>query len=152
VRLRLHPSRVLAAAIIAAHAAAAGAVVFLMKDGFGAALGLALLALGVAAAWRRALLRGPDAVRAIEVHAEVHGNELSVELGDGRVVRVPVARRRYVSRALVTLALGAPARRWYGARTLLVTADMLEAGEFRRLRVWALWGRLPGVAAEQLAA
>jgi hypothetical protein len=28
---------------------------------------------------------------------------------------------------------------------------MLERGEFRRLRVWALWGKLPDVAAEQLA-
>jgi hypothetical protein len=27
---------------------------------------------------------------------------------------------------------------------------MLEPREFRRLRIWALWGRLPGVAGEQL--
>jgi len=37
-------------------------------------------------------------------------------------------------------------------RTLLVTADMLGAQEFRRLRIWALWNRLPGVAAKQLTA
>jgi hypothetical protein len=40
-------------------------------------------------------------------------------------------------------------------RTLLVTADMLDPAEFRRLRIWALWNRLPserGVAAKQLAA
>jgi hypothetical protein len=29
---------------------------------------------------------------------------------------------------------------------------MLPAAEFRRLRIWALWGRLPGVAAAQLPA
>jgi hypothetical protein len=29
---------------------------------------------------------------------------------------------------------------------------MLGAKEFRRLRLWALWNRLPGVAATQLAA
>jgi hypothetical protein len=50
----------------------------------------------------------------------------------------------HVSRYLVTL----PA----GGRMLLVTRDMLDAEEFRRLRLWALWGRLPraSVAAAQL--
>jgi hypothetical protein len=48
---------------------------------------------------------------------------------------------------LVTLSLRRPAR-----RTLLVTRDMLHADSFRRLRVWALWGRLPAVAAKQLPA
>jgi hypothetical protein len=28
---------------------------------------------------------------------------------------------------------------------------MLAPHEFRRLRLWALWGRVPGVAGEQLA-
>jgi len=37
-------------------------------------------------------------------------------------------------------------------RTLLITRDMLGEEEFRRLRLWALWGRLPrrSVAAIQL--
>ena len=35
-------------------------------------------------------------------------------------------------------------------RTVLITRDMLGAEEFRRLRLWALWGKLPGVAPEQL--
>ena len=29
---------------------------------------------------------------------------------------------------------------------------MLEPREFRRLRIWALWGRVAGVADKQLAA
>jgi hypothetical protein len=41
----------------------------------------------------------------------------------------------------------------YGRNALLVSADMLGAQEFRRLRIWALWNRIPadrrGVAAEQ---
>ena len=45
------------------------------------------------------------------------------------------------------LPLGSPLR-----RTLLVSADMLGVEEFRRLRLWALWNRLPGVAPKQLAA
>jgi hypothetical protein len=42
-------------------------------------------------------------------------------------------------------------------RTLLITRDMAGADAFRRLRIWALWGKLPAaggearVAATQLA-
>ena len=39
-----------------------------------------------------------------------------------------------------------PPRRW------LVSADMLDPDSFRTLRVWALWGKVPGVAGKQLAA
>ena len=39
---------------------------------------------------------------------------------------------------MVTLPVRRPMR-----RTILVTRDMLAAEEFRRLRLWALWGRLP---------
>jgi hypothetical protein len=134
--------------MIGAHAAAGMALLFLMPDFLGAALALAVAALGLAAAWSRALLRGRDAVRALELS----GDAVVVELGDGRVVAARAARRRYVSRLLVTLRLRAPAFRGVGDRALLVTADMLDPGEFRRLRVWALWGRLPAVAGEQLAA
>ena len=68
------------------------------------------------------------------------------ELASGEKQSVEVAGRRYVSRLAVTLPLRRP------RRTILVTADMLPAADFRRLRVWALWGKLPGVAAAQLPA
>lgn len=113
-----------------------------MKGTWGAALALALLALGGASAWSRALLRGRDAVRVLELGA----GQVRVRLGSGEEVEAPVAPRRYVSRLFVTLPLGAPL-----SRTLLVSADMLDAASFRRLRVWALWGKLPDVAAGQLA-
>ena len=142
MRLELRPSHRLAGALVAAHGAAAFAVIHLMAGLWGAALGAALLALGVAAAWSRALLRGRDAVRALELGTE----QALVELGSGEKKAAAVGRRRYVSRRFVTLSLGAPL-----GRTLLVTADMLDRSEFRRLRVWALWGKLPDVAAEQLA-
>ena len=148
MRLQFRPSYLLAAAIVAAHAGAALAVLFLMRDFYGIALGAALLALGMAAAWSRALLRGGEAVRKVEVS----GEEATCELRNGARIPLTLARRRYVSRLLVTLPLGAPASRRYGGRTLLVTADMLDRHEFRRLRVWALWGKLPAVAGEQLAA
>jgi hypothetical protein len=146
-RLALRPSPALAGAIVVAHGAAAAAAGFLMKDVWGAALAVALLALGGVTAWRRALLRGGGAVRVIELAAD----QVRLRLGSGEEVAVTVAPRRYVSRLLVTLGLGAPAFHPYGGHTLLVSADMLERADFRRLRIWALWGRLPDVAAEQLA-
>ncbi|HYX62926.1 MAG TPA: protein YgfX [Burkholderiales bacterium] len=147
LRLELRPSYRLAGAIVAAHGAAGLAVVALLGGVSGLALGGALLALGVAAAWSRALLRGRDAVCAIELAAD----EARVELGSGETVVAAVGARRYVSRLFVTFSLGAPALRWRGPRTVLVAGDMVERGEFRRLRIWALWGKLPDVAAEQLA-
>ena len=107
----------------------------------GVLLSLAFLALGLAAAWSRALLRSAVSVRAIEISGEA----LALELADGRKLVAEPAARRYVSRLAVTLPLRRP------RRTILVTAGMMSADDFRRLRIWALWGRLPGVAAAQPA-
>ena len=139
VRLVLSPSRALAAVIVVLHAAA-GASAFLVLGGIaGAALGAMLLALGVAAAWSRALLRSARSVRALEIC----GDELVVELAGGRRVAAAAPQRCYVSRLAVVLPLG---------RTVLVAADMLSPADFRRLRLWALWRKLPGVAGKQLPA
>lgn len=143
VRFELSPSPRLAAAIVAAHAAAGAALVVSFPTAAGIALAALLVALGVTAAWSRALLRSPGSVRAIELR----GGEAAFELASGASELAPVAERRYVTRSLVLLPLGAPL-----SRTLLVSADMLPAPEFRRLRLWALWNRLPGVARQQLAA
>jgi hypothetical protein len=35
-------------------------------------------------------------------------------------------------------------------RTILVFRDMLGEDSFRCLRIWALWGKVPGVAGKQL--
>ena len=48
-----------------------------------------------------------------------------------------------------TLRLDARLGAWPGARHLLVTSDMLGGAQFRLLRLWARWGRLP-VAPGQL--
>jgi hypothetical protein len=109
---------------------------------YGTLLALALLALGVASAWGRALLRSPASVRAIEIAAD----SLALELAGGARIEAQAAGRRYVSRFAVSLPLRRP------RRTILITAGMMAADDFRRLRIWALWGRLPGVAAEQLPA
>ena len=106
----------------------------------GWALAAALAALGLTAAWSRALLRSPQSPRTLVLSEK--GIEL--ETADGRSYSAPRANSGSVSRFMVTL----PVR----GRTILVTRDMLGGEEFRRLRLWALWGRLPrrSVAAAQL--
>jgi hypothetical protein len=142
-RLELKPSRALALAIIVAHAAAAAAAYRVVPGLIGAALAAALLALGAATAWSRALLRASSAVRAMEIGA----TQPVFQLASGERFTADVGARRYVTRYMVVLPLARPL-----SSTLLVTADMLGAQEFRRLRIWALWNRLPRVAAKQLIA
>ena len=141
-RLELSPSWSLAGAIVAMHAIAAGCVVAVMPRGPGLLLAACLFLLGLAAAWARALLASAASVRALELC----GSEMFLVLKDGRRVAAQVGERRHVSRFMVTLPVGRPLR-----RTVLVTRGMLSAAEFRRLRLWALWGKLP-VAAAQLSA
>jgi hypothetical protein len=137
--------------MVAAHAGAACGAALALGHATGVALGAAILALGMAGAWGRALLRSPSSIRAIEIQAE----QVRITLASGVSMEVRIAPRRYVSRWLVTLSIVAPTR-----RTVLITSDMLPAASFRRLRVWSLWGRLARepasqgafVAAEQLSA
>jgi hypothetical protein len=146
-RLELRPSPALAAAIIVAHGAAAVTAYLAVPGIMAAALAAMLVMLGVATAWSRALLASPGSVRAIEVGG---ASQPVFELASGERFAAEVAARRYVSRYLVALPLKQPL-----GRTLLVTADMLGAPEFRRLRIWALWNRIPPerrVAGKQLAA
>ena len=103
------------------------------------------LGLGLAATWDRALLRGPRAVQAIEPT----GPQVAiVELRNGERLSIRVSGRRSVNRFWLSLPVRMSAR-----RRLLVTADMLEPEEFRALRLWAIWGKVPpGVAAAPPAA
>ena len=150
LRLALRPSRRLAAAIVAAHAAAALAALLAIPGAMTALLSVLLLVLGIATAWSRALLAASASIKVMEIGTE----RPTFELASGERFAAELASRRYVTRYLVALPLRSPLR-----RTLLVTADMLPPEEFRRLRIWALWNRLPAahlssanVAAKQLAA
>jgi len=140
-RFELSPSWRFAVAILGLHTAAAASLLAVMPQPLGVALAMAVLALGIAAAWARALHASGASVRALELS----GNEMVLELRNGRRIRAELGGSRHVSRLMVTLPVRRPVR-----RTILVTRDMLEAEEFRRLRLWALWGRLPRVAPEQL--
>jgi hypothetical protein len=143
LRVDLAPSAFLAIGLVVAHAAAALAVLVAMPGIVGSAIALLVFALGMAYAWGRALHRMPSSVRALEFG----GPAIEVELASGERMSAEVSERRYVGRYLVLIALRSPLR-----RTLLITRDMMDAQSFRRLRIWALWGRLPAVARRQLAA
>ena len=143
LRLGLSPSPRLAAAIVVLHAAAGLCVVAVLPGAAGGLLAAALLALGAAAAWSRALLGSAASVRGIELE----GPGIALELASGERIVAELAERRYVTRFVVALPVRRPSR-----RTILVTRDMLAADSFRALRLWALWGKVPGVAAKQLPA
>lgn len=136
-RFQLGPSPWFALLIVVGHAAAAWSALLVLPGMHGVLLAAALLSLGGATAWSRALLRGRGALRALEID----GPALQVELSSGESFVAQLSERRYVSRWLVTLPIRRPAR-----RTLLVTRDMLAPDSFRRLRLWALWGKLPVAA------
>ena len=138
LRLDLKPSPFLAGAIVAAHAAAAGAALAVLPSWHGAALAALLLALGGASAWSRALLASRAAVRGLEFD----GQDFTLLLRSGERVPALASGRRYAGRFLVIVPLLRPRR-----GTILVTPGMLDRESFRRLRVWALWGKVPGSAA-----
>ena len=141
VRLELSPSYRLAALVVGLHALAGGCIYAVSDGGVGMILAALTIVLGGAAAWDRALLRGARSPRTVELRA---GGPSEVRCSGGMRVTVREGPRR-VNRFWVTLPLRDPMR-----RSLLVAADMLDPGEFRLLRLWALWGRLPGVAPGQL--
>ena len=140
LQLRLRPSRVLAGGLVLLHALAFACIVLVLPGAWGFALGALVLALGAAAAWDRALMRSRRSVRALTLFPAA---KAVLSLADGSRLEGTVAARRNVSRWWVSLPLE--------GRTLLVARDMLSEGDFRRLRIWALWGWVPGVAAAQLA-
>jgi hypothetical protein len=140
----LSPSRRLAAAILAMHAAAAGSVAAVVPGFAGAALAALLVALGTASAWDRALLRGRRSPRAIEIRGS---GEAVVVFASGKTAAARALHGTGVTRHWVALDTATPMR-----RSVLVTAGMLRPGPLRLLRLWALWGRTPGVAPGQLPA
>ena len=143
LRVELAPSVALGMGLAASHDAAALAVIAVMPGTAGAMVATLLCALGAVSVWARALHRSASSIGALEIG----GAAVNVTLRSGQRLSAEPAERRYVGRHLVLIALRRPVR-----RTLLVTRDMTDGDSFRRLRVWALWGRVPVVAGKQLAA
>jgi len=142
LRLELSPSGVFAATILTLYAAASACMLLVLPGVSGLVLAGLLLALGAAAAWDRALLRGSRSPRAIEIHAS--GQALLV-LRNGESAPMKSGGGVGVTRCWVALKTGFPAR-----PSVLVAQDMLGREPFRLLRLWALWGRVPSVAPGQL--
>ena len=135
------PSGLYAGLIFTVHAIAAACFLTTMTGFPGTALALLILVPGCIAAWDRALLRGRRSPRAIELPAS--GGAM-LRLGSGETVPVRPVRGIGITRHWVALAALAPA-----GRSVVVTAGMLGREQARVLRLWALWGRTPGVAAVQ---
>ena len=107
------------------------------------ALAILTLALGAASMWDRALLRGARSPRAVEFRA---GGGAVLVLASGETVAVRAVRGFGVTRhwvALAAVSLAGP--------SVLVTAGMAGPAGARLLRLWALWGRPPGAAADRPA-
>ena len=105
------------------------------------ALAILILALGGVSAWDHALLRGARSPRAVEIQPS--GDAVLV-LAGGQVVAVRAVRGVGVTRhwvALSPLSLT--------GRSVMVTTAMLGTASARKMRLWALWGRTPGVASGQ---
>ncbi|HXZ92151.1 MAG TPA: protein YgfX [Burkholderiales bacterium] len=134
--VELSPSGVLAGTIVAIHALAGACAALALSGPGGAVLALLLPALGVAAAWDRALLRGRKSVTGMVIEGPA---SLRLRTRDGRETEVRATGRKHVSRLAVIVPVRGSMR-----RTIVVVRDMLDAESFRRLRLWALWGKVPG--------
>lgn len=131
--LRLRPSWALAGWIAASHVVAGACVLAVFPGLPGAVLALLVGALGLAATWRTALLKAPGSHAVLELS---EGGRLLARLHGGATLEAGKDDPRHVTRLWVVVPAG----------RVLVTADMLSPEEFRRLRVWALWGGIAGRA------
>jgi hypothetical protein len=128
--------------IILVHGVAAACFLTVLTGWLAFVVAALVLALGAAAAWDRALLGAVRSPRAIEIRPS---GEAFCLLADGKSLAV-ASPGSVVTRYWVSLRLCSPWR-----RSLIMAEGMMSREAFRLLRIWALWGRLPGVASRQLA-
>ena len=138
--VELSPSSLLAGAVIAVHALAGACAALALPWPGALALALLLPALGLAAAWDRALLRGRKSVTGMVIEGP---GSLRLRTRDGGETEVRAVDRKHVSRLAVIVPVRGSMR-----RTIVVVRDMLDAESFRRLRLWALWGKVPRAGRE----
>lgn len=137
MRLELRASPVLAVLAAVAHGAAAAVLWTYLPPQPGAAASFLVIVLAVYAIRDRALLCAETSWVRLELGRE---GAVRAIARNGEEFRGQVAARRYVSRWLVVLPLGGAS---WGRSTILVAHDMLAEGDFRHLRLWALWNALP---------
>ena len=137
LRLQLRASPLLTALTLAIH----GVAVAILWINLGLVTGicavLVVLLLATVSLRERTLLSAASAPSELKLMGD---GTLSIRLRDGAEVSGLPGARRYVSRWLVIFDLERDSR---AERTVLVVRDMLPDGEFRRLRLWALWNEIP---------
>jgi toxin CptA len=101
-----------------------------------AALVAAIVAWVAHAYWRAALHRGAAAVRELRLAPDLI---LVAAMADGRLVAGHVRASTYVG-SWMTCVVWRPDGAWM-SRTILLLPDMLQADEFRRLRVMLRYAR-----------
>ena len=137
IRIELKSSRILAAILTAAHAAAAVLVMLLAVP---LVLKLtAIAALAASLAWtvrKNALLRSCGSVTGIEIASD---DTLSVRRRTGDWVPCAALGTTYVAGFVVILNV----KELEGRRVqhAVVLPDSIDAEDFRRLRVWLRWKR-----------
>ncbi len=134
--VELSPSSILAGVVIGIHALAGTCAALALPWPGALAAALLLPALGLAAAWDRALLRGRKSVTGMVIEGPA---SLRLKTRDGGETKVLAADRKHVNRLAVIVPVRGSMR-----RTIVIVRDMLDAESFRRLRLWALWGKVPG--------
>ena len=128
--------------IILVHGTAAACFLTILTGWVAYATAVLVFALGVAAARDRALLGAARSPRAIEFRPSGEAYCLLAN-GDSLPIAAPGG---IVTSCWTALRLRSPWR-----RSLILVEGMLSREAFRLLRIWAIWGRLPGVASRQLA-
>jgi hypothetical protein len=132
--------------ILVLHTFAALCFLTLLTGWSGLMVAVLIFALGVAAAWDRALLRAGGSPQTIEILPSGEARCL-FSAGEPAVIE---ARGATVTRYWVALRLRRSGS-GMARRSLLVVAGMLPPESLRLLRLWALWTKLPGVAPRQLS-
>ena len=135
LRIRLTPSRLLAAVLVLAHAAAIAAVLMVELPQWLKVVAIALLIAQCAVVVRRqAFLTGANAATAIEITSD---HRLNVETRSAGWCEHEVLGSTYVTPYLTVLNLRRSSTRV--ARHVLLLPDSLNADDFRKLRVWLRW-------------
>jgi hypothetical protein len=143
LRLELTASPGLAVLILAVHLGAAACFLTVLTGWHGAALSVLIAALGGVAAWNLALLRSPRSPIALVFSRDGAAKCL---FANGESAPLQPLKGSAVTRYWVALGVGSPRR-----RSLFIATGMLAPQGLRLLRLWALWGKLPGVSSWQPA-
>ncbi|MBM3351324.1 MAG: hypothetical protein FJY53_06015 [Betaproteobacteria bacterium] len=142
LQIDFKPSRILRIAVIAL-TMGAGAILILLELRWQIKLFLLImLSASVVYTWRWGWLNLPWSIVALSISRQ---HELTVHQRDGKVLEdVQVLESSVVHPYLVVIHYRHGKHGFLagiGVKQLLILPDALGADEFRRLRVWLLWGR-----------